>query len=124
MFDIGMFEMILIGVIALLVLGPERLPEAARSAGRMVGKARKFIAGVKTDVKSQMSVAELEELRQLRQDLTMAKTELHRVQGSAGNALNEKVPDIAASDEPLAIDDKKPAKPADSKKKQKSPDQA
>ena len=36
MFDIGMFEMVLIGVIALLILGPERMPEAARAAGRWV----------------------------------------------------------------------------------------
>ena len=68
MFDIGMFEMILIGVIALLILGPERMPEAARTAGRLVGKARSFITGIKQDVTSQMSAAELNELRQLKND--------------------------------------------------------
>jgi sec-independent protein translocase protein TatB len=88
MFDIGMFELILIGVIALLILGPERMPEAARSAGRWVGKARRFITGIKEDVSSQMSLDELNELRQLRNDLTAAKTELGKLQNSAENKLN------------------------------------
>lgn len=91
MFDVGMFEMILIGVIALLILGPERMPEAARAAGRWVGKARGFITGIKADVASQMSVAELNELRQLRNDLASAKTELNKIQHNASSTLNEQV---------------------------------
>jgi sec-independent protein translocase protein TatB len=79
MFDVGMFEMILIGVIALLILGPERMPEAARAAGRWVGKMRGFISGVKADVKSHMSVAEMDELRQLRNDLSAAQTNLGKM---------------------------------------------
>jgi sec-independent protein translocase protein TatB len=92
MFDIGMFEMILIGVIALLILGPERMPEAARAAGRWVGKARGMITGIKADVASQMSVTELNELRQLRNDLTSAQTELNKYQHNTVDALNERVP--------------------------------
>lgn len=91
MFDIGMFEMVLIGVIALLILGPERMPEAARTAGRWVGKARRFITGIKEDVSSQMSVSELSELRQLRDDLASAKTELHKFQQQASSTLNEEI---------------------------------
>ena len=86
MLDIGMFEMILIGVIALLILGPERMPEAARAAGRWVGKARSFITGIKADVTSQMSVTELDELRQLRNDLTAAQTELGKMSTAAMTA--------------------------------------
>jgi len=91
MFDIGMFEMILIGVIALLILGPERMPEAARAAGRWVGKARGFITGIKADVVSQMSVAELNELRQLRNDLASAKTELNKIQQNTSQTMNQQV---------------------------------
>ena len=91
MFDIGMFEMILIGVIALLVLGPERKPEAARTAGRWVGKARRFITGIKQDVSSQLSMGELEELRKLRDDLANAQTELNKFQQQANSTLNEEI---------------------------------
>lgn len=91
MFDIGTFEMILIGVIALLILGPERMPEAVRAVGRWVGKVRGMITGIKADVLSQMSVSELNELRQLRNDLTSAQTELNKFKHSATESLNEQV---------------------------------
>lgn len=91
MFDIGMFEMIMIGVIALLVLGPERMPEAARAAGRWVGKARRFITGIKQDVSSQLSVSELNELRQLRNDLAAAQNDLNQFRQQAAQTLNEEV---------------------------------
>jgi len=103
MFDIGMFEMILIGVIALLILGPERMPEAARAAGRWVGKARGIITGIKADVASQMSVTELNELRQLRNDLTSAQTELNKFKHSATETLNEQVPLQATAAETINI---------------------
>jgi len=103
MFDIGMFEMILIGVIALLILGPERMPEAARAAGRWVGKARGMITGIKADVINQMSVTELDELRQLRNDLASAQTELNKVQHNATETLNEQVSLQATAAEALPV---------------------
>jgi sec-independent protein translocase protein TatB len=122
MFDVGMFEMILIGVIALLILGPERMPEAARSAGRMVGKLRGFISGVKADVKDQMSVTELEELRQLRNDLASAKTELNQLQKTTGNNIGDSIPSRVSGDE----SDHNPNKPDNdtnpAKTKSNSPD--
>ena len=44
MFDIGFLELLICGVIALLVLGPERLPTAARAAGRWIGGARRMVS--------------------------------------------------------------------------------
>jgi len=121
MFDVGMFEMILIGVIALLILGPERMPEAARAAGRWVGKARGFITGIKDDVQSQMSIAELDELRQLRNDLAAAQTNLSNMQQSATDTLNEQVSVQATESESLQINNKVDNK---SVEKTKTTDQA
>ena len=69
MFDVGFSELVVIGVIALLVLGPKRLPEAARTAGKWVGRARRFMAEVKQDFDVEMNKEELAELRQLKQEL-------------------------------------------------------
>ena len=119
MFDVGMFEMILIGVIALLILGPERMPEAARAAGRWVGKARGFITGIKADVASQMSVAELNELRQLRNDLASAKTELNKIQHNASSTLNEQVSLQTSASESLPAEHSSGDAGADKKQKSK-----
>jgi sec-independent protein translocase protein TatB len=69
MFDIGFSELVLIALLALIVLGPKRLPEAARAAGHWVGRLRRFITDVKQDFDRELHGAELSELRQLKQEL-------------------------------------------------------
>lgn len=59
MFDIGFSEVILIFVIALLVVGPERLPRIARTAGLWVGKMRGFVSSVKADIDRELATEEL-----------------------------------------------------------------
>ncbi len=61
MFDIGFLEICLIGVIALLVIGPEKLPGAARTAGLWVGKMRSFITTMKQDVDRELKLQEIQE---------------------------------------------------------------
>jgi sec-independent protein translocase protein TatB len=64
MFDIGFLELLICGIIALLVLGPERLPTAARAAGRWVGAARRMVSQFTSELDSQLKAEELrEELR-------------------------------------------------------------
>ncbi|MEX2476397.1 Sec-independent protein translocase protein TatB [Marinobacter sp.] len=64
MFDIGFVELLICGVIALLVLGPERLPTAARAAGRWIGGARRMVSQFTTELDRQLKAEELrEELR-------------------------------------------------------------
>ena len=60
MFEVGFSELVLIMVIALLVLGPERLPKVARSIGLWVGKARSMARTVKAEVKREMAADELQ----------------------------------------------------------------
>ncbi len=59
MFDIGFGELLVIGVLALVVLGPERLPRVARTAGLWLGKARSMLANVKAEIDRELKAEEL-----------------------------------------------------------------
>ena len=86
MFDVGFSELVVIGLIALLVLGPKRLPEVARTAGKWVGRARRFIAEVKQDFDVEMHKEELAELRKLQQDLSATR---HVMEDASGKLFHE-----------------------------------
>jgi len=62
MFDVGFWEILLILVLALVVIGPERLPGAARQAGFWVGKARRYIEGVRSEVEEELDVSEFKRM--------------------------------------------------------------
>ncbi len=64
MFDIGFWELAIIGVIALLVVGPERLPAMARSVGLWVGRIRRYVSHVKDDIEREIRAEELREMMQ------------------------------------------------------------
>ena len=61
MFDVGFWEFALIGVIALIIVGPERMPGIARAAGRYAGKAKRFIAKIQDDVSDELEVEKFKE---------------------------------------------------------------
>ena len=63
MFDLGFSELLLTGIVALVVLGPERLPKAARTAGRWLGKLQRFAADMKGEINRQIEQAELAEVK-------------------------------------------------------------
>lgn len=62
MFDIGFWEIMLISVLAMVVIGPERLPGVARTVGHWFGKTRRFIEGVKGDIETEFDTTELKRL--------------------------------------------------------------
>jgi sec-independent protein translocase protein TatB len=62
MFDVGFFELMLIGVVALLVVGPERLPKLARTAGMWLGRGRRFVSSVKDDIDREIKADELRQI--------------------------------------------------------------
>lgn len=62
MFDVGFWELVLIGVVALLVVGPERLPKLARTAGLWIGRGRRMLSNVKAEIDRELKA---EELRQI-----------------------------------------------------------
>ena len=63
MFDIGFSEMIVIGVVALLVIGPEKLPRVARTIGALMGRAQRYVNDVKADINREIELDELKKLR-------------------------------------------------------------
>ena len=73
MFDIGFSELVIISVVALVVVGPERLPRLARTAGEWLGKIQRYVNDVKSDINRQM---ELEELRRIQGEVKSAAQNL------------------------------------------------
>ena len=63
MFDIGFSELMVIGVVALVVIGPERLPKVARTAGLLFGRLQRYVTQVKADVSREMELAELGKMK-------------------------------------------------------------
>jgi sec-independent protein translocase protein TatB len=73
MFDFGFTEMMIIAVIGLVVIGPERLPKVAKQAGQWLGKLRRYVDDVKSDINRQM---ELQELKNLQAEMTETAREV------------------------------------------------
>lgn len=63
MFDIGFSELLVIAVVALIVIGPERLPKVARTAGHLFGRLQRYVNDVKADIAREMELDELKKLR-------------------------------------------------------------
>lgn len=68
MFDFGFWELAIIMVVALLVVGPERLPVLAGQAGRWLGKAKRIMNSLRTDIESEIKAAELKEILEKQQN--------------------------------------------------------
>ena len=62
MFDVGFWELMLIGVVALVVIGPERLPGVARTVGKWLGKGKRFLRDVKADIDQELKADELKRI--------------------------------------------------------------
>ena len=83
MFDIGFSELLVIGVVALIVIGPERLPRVARTIGHLMGRMQRYVADVKADIDREV---ELEELRKMRDSVQQAAT---NIESSVQSELNK-----------------------------------
>ena len=63
MFDIGFSELMVIGIVALIVIGPERLPKVARTLGHLLGRAQRYVNDVKSDINREIQLDELKKLQ-------------------------------------------------------------
>ncbi|MCA0324974.1 MAG: Sec-independent protein translocase protein TatB [Proteobacteria bacterium] len=96
MLDLGISKLALIGVVALIVIGPEKLPRVARTVGTLLGKAQRYVTDVKAEVNRAMDLDELKKMkasveeagRSVEKDLHTAKTDFEKDWSEATASLN------------------------------------
>lgn len=108
MFDVGFSELLVIALVALIVIGPERLPKVARTIGILLGRLQRYVNDVKSDINREIQLDELKNLReQMTSETREFETSLHQEMNSVENSLNQSItsPDNA----PAAVDAAVPA---------------
>jgi sec-independent protein translocase protein TatB len=91
MIDIGFSELVVIGVVALIVIGPERLPKTARTIGHLFGRLQRYVNEVKADINREI---ELDELRKLQKEVQSAAQDLKTSVESAARNVESGVRDV------------------------------
>lgn len=95
MFDISFTELMLIGVVALVVIGPERLPKVAKTVGHLLGRAQRYVSDVKGDIQREV---ELDELRKMKEEMESAarnvQASMQQTESSLRKELQSPVDDI------------------------------
>jgi sec-independent protein translocase protein TatB len=111
MFDVGFSELVVIGIVALVVIGPERLPKVARTAGLLLGRLQRYVNDVKADISREMQLDELKKLQSELQDSARSfehsvNSEMATVQQLADQSVaevKEAVSPIGAVEPPPAV---------------------
>ena len=98
MFEIGFWELLLIAVIALLVIGPERLPKVAYEAGKWFGKLQRFVRNARYELEREFHNYEIQ------QTLKEQKKQLEDIAGRASDAVRRSVKDVQEAGEDAADD--------------------
>ena len=100
MFDIGFSEMLVIAIVALVVIGPERLPKVARTAGHLLGRLQRYVSDVKSDINREMQLEELKKLQsEIRESAHSVEHSLKTEMQAARQALDQ-IPATIANDIP------------------------
>jgi sec-independent protein translocase protein TatB len=103
MFDIAFTELMVIGLVALIVIGPEKLPRMARTVGHLAGRLQRYVSDVKADINREI---ELDELRKMRDSMQQAAVEMQSsVQAEVNRTeteLNKVVDDVVKDPQPEA----------------------
>jgi sec-independent protein translocase protein TatB len=97
LFDVAFSELIVIAIVALIVIGPERLPKVARTLGALVGRMQRYVGHVKADIERQMQFEDLQKLQQeikqgantLQDGVQQTQTELFQGQQGMQRSLQE-----------------------------------
>ncbi len=94
MFDISFAELLVISVVALVVIGPEKLPRVARTLGFLVGRARRYVETVKHDIRNEIELDELRRIKDTVQDTAQSIEE----------SVKQEIQQIQASVQPTSLD--------------------
>ncbi|MSQ55602.1 MAG: Sec-independent protein translocase subunit TatB [Betaproteobacteria bacterium] len=111
MFDIGFSELMVIGLVALIVIGPERLPRVARTIGHLVGRLQRYVADVKADINREVELEDLKKMRDTVQEAassieTSVSAELQKTESELNSAAQ-----AAAGETPPPAEQPAPALP-------------
>jgi sec-independent protein translocase protein TatB len=105
MIDLGLSKMALIGVVALVVIGPEKLPRVARMAGSLFGRAQRYINDVKQEVSREIELDEFRKMqREVQEAASSVEQTIHQNVSEAKDALNTGWNDSASSNDNPLID--------------------
>jgi sec-independent protein translocase protein TatB len=99
--DLGLSKMALIGAVALIVIGPEKLPRVARTVGTLLGKAQRYVNDVKAEVNRSM---ELDELRKMKDTVESAARDVESSVSTAASDFEKTWQDATAIDQPALAD--------------------
>ena len=103
MFDIGFSEMMVVAVVALIVIGPERLPKVARTLGHLFGRMQRYVNDVKSDISREMELEELRKLQATVEDAARAiETSVTKEVSATESELNKLATDVSATAPALA----------------------
>ena len=116
MFDIGFTELMVIALVGLIVIGPERMPKVARTAGHLLGRLQRYVSTVKSDINREMQLEELKKMqtqvveqardmeKQVNEQLNSVETSLNQsilpVAETAPSTAPESTPAVAAEAAP------------------------
>ena len=116
MFDVGFSEIVVIAVVALIVIGPERLPKVARTLGHLFGRMQRYVNDVKADISREMELDELRKLQAsvqdaahaieqtVKQEIKSTESELNSIATSAAQAVQPAADATPAIDSPPSAD--------------------
>jgi sec-independent protein translocase protein TatB len=125
MFDLGFSEMLVIGLVALVVIGPERLPKVARTVGTMLGRMQRYVNDVKAEVEREMHLEELRKLQTnvqeqarsfeqtVRSEVNETEQSLRKIGDDAAAGAQTPVPDVHVSPPESATPDPLELKPGE-----------
>jgi sec-independent protein translocase protein TatB len=104
MFDIAFSELIVIAIVALIVIGPEKLPKVARTLGALAGRMQRYMAQIKEEVNRESRFAELQQLQQeIREAANSAQSGLQDQVNRLSHNVTEVANKIAAQDQNASV---------------------